>query len=59
MYNNRYSLRDMSVFEVTSDFPKIVKLHLPIGIYDVSYLIEISAIGNYKVDFEDIFLKIQ
>ena len=59
MYNNRYSLRDISVFEVTSDFPKIVKLHLPIGIYDVSYLIEISAIGNYKVDFEDIFLKIQ
>jgi len=59
MYNNRYSLRDMSVFEVTSDFPKIVKLHLPIGIYDVSYLIEISAIGNYKVNFEDIFLKIQ
>jgi hypothetical protein len=53
-----YSLKRTFVFTVTSDFPKIVKGQLPLGIYDTSYSIEISAVENFIVEPETIFEKI-
>lgn len=58
-YGRLYSLKRMFVFNVTPDFPKIVKGQLPLGIYDTSYSIEISAVENYIVEPETIFEKIK
>jgi hypothetical protein len=57
-YGRMYSLKRTFVFTVTSDFPKIVKGQLPLGIYDTSYSIEISAVENFIVEPETIFNKI-
>lgn len=57
-YGRMYSLKRTFVFIVTSDFPKIVKGQLPLGIYDTSYSIEISAVENFIVESETIFEKI-
>lgn len=57
-YGRMYSLKRTFVFNVTSDFPKIIKGQLPLGIYDTSYSIEISAVENFSVEPESIFEKI-
>jgi len=56
-YGKMYSLKRTFVFKVTSDFPKIVKGQLPLGIYDTSYSIEISAVEYFIVEPESIFEK--
>jgi hypothetical protein len=57
-YGKMYSLKRTFVFNVTSDFPKIVTSQLPLGIYDTSYSIEISAAENFIVEPETIFKNI-
>jgi hypothetical protein len=57
-YGRMYSLKRTFVFNVTSVFPKIVKGQLPLGIYDTSYSIEISAVENFIIEPETIFEKI-
>ena len=57
-YDRMYSLKKTFAFAVTSDFPKIVKRQLPLGIYDTSYSIEISSVENFIVEPETIFEKI-
>ena len=57
-YGRMYSLKKTFALAVTSDFPKIVKNHLPLGIYDTSYSIEISAVENFSVEPATIFEKI-
>lgn len=57
-YGRMYSLKRTFVFNVSSDFPKITKGQLPLGIYDTSYSIEISAVENFIVEPETIFEKI-
>lgn len=57
-YGGMYSLKRTFVFDVTSDFPKIVKNQLPLGIYDASYSIEISAVENFIIEIEKILSKI-
>lgn len=57
-YGRMYSLKRNFVFKVTSNFPKIVKGQLPLGIYDTSYSLEISAVENFIVEPETIFEKI-
>lgn len=57
-YGRMYSLKRTFVFSVTSDFPKIVKSQLPLGIFDTSYSIEISAVEDFIVDSETILEKI-
>lgn len=54
-YGRMYSLTKTYVFNVSSEFPKIVKNQLPIGIYETAYSIEISAAENFIVQFETIF----
>src|SRR5690606_13696173 len=57
-YGKMYSLKKTFAFNVTSEFPKIVKSDLPLGIYDTSYTIEISAVENFIVESETILEKI-
>lgn len=57
-YGKMYSIKKTFVFSVTSDFPKIVKKHLPLGVYDTSYSIEISAVENFIIEPEEILVKI-
>ena len=57
VYTKKYSLKEIFAFEITSYFPKITKNNLSLGIYDVSYSIEISAIESYRIPFEEIFFK--
>jgi hypothetical protein len=57
-YGRMYSLKKTFLFIVKSDFPKITKGQLPLGIYDTSYSIEISAVENFIVEPGTIFEKI-
>jgi hypothetical protein len=57
-YDKMYSLKKTFCFEIKNEFPKIVKNHLPIGIYDTSYSIEISAVENFIVEIEEILTNI-
>lgn len=56
-YGKMYSLKKTFAFNVTSEFPKIIKSDLPLGIYDTSYSIEISAVENFIVESETIIEK--
>lgn len=53
-YNKMYSLKKTYSYSVSEEFPKIVKSQLPIGIYNTSYFIELSAVENFGVEMEDI-----
>jgi len=53
-YGKMYSHKKTFAFTVNSKFPKIVKEQLPLGIYDTSYSIEISAVENFIIEFENI-----
>ena len=57
-YANMYSIKKTFAFAVTSDFPKIVKDQLALGIYDTSYTIEISAVENFIIELEAILTNI-
>lgn len=57
-YVKMYSLKKTFAFVVPSEFPKIIKKHLPLGIYDASYSIEISAVESFIIEPENILFKI-
>lgn len=57
-YNKMYSLKKTFAFKVTTDFPKIVKSQLSLGIYNTSYSIELSAIDSFITETETIIEKI-
>lgn len=57
-YGKMYSLKKTFAFAVTSDFPKIVKRDLPLGIYETSYSIEISAVEKFIIELEQILTNI-
>jgi hypothetical protein len=57
-YSKMYSIKKIFTFAVTSDFPKIVKKQLPLGIYDTSYSIEISALEKSIIELEEILSNI-
>lgn len=59
LYNNMYSIKEIIVLNINEEFPKITKSSLPIGIYDISYSIEISSVNDFKVDFEYLIKKIE
>ncbi len=58
-YQKMYSIKNIFAFTVNSDFPKIVKNHLPLGIYETSYSIEISAVEKFIIELEDILSNIK
>ena len=57
-YNEMYSLKKTYSYSVSEEFPKIIKDNLPVGIYNTSYFIELSAVENFSVVLEDIIQKI-
>jgi hypothetical protein len=57
-YNTQYLIKSIYNLDVSDDFPKITKSLLPMGIYDTSYSIEISAIKNFIVESQFIIDKI-
>ncbi len=57
-YTRMYSLKKTYAFAVTEKFPKIIKSQLPLGIFDTSYSIEISALENFIIEFEQILTNI-
>lgn len=57
-YNKMFALKNTFNFKVTDEFPKIIKSQLPLGVYNTSYYIELSAVDNYIVDVKNILVKI-
>lgn len=57
-YTKMYSLKRIHSYSVLEEFPKIIKSHLPVGIYGTSYFIELSAVENFAVEMEDIIKNI-
>ena len=57
-YGKMYSLKKTFAFTISSEFPKIVKSQLPLGIYDTSYSIELSAVEKFIVEIENILKQI-
>ena len=57
-YNKMYSLKKIYTYSVSEEFPKIIKSQLPIGVYNTSYFIELSAVENFSVEMEEIIQNI-
>lgn len=57
-YNKIYSLKKTFAFSITPGFPKIVKSQLPLGLYNASYSIELSAVESFMIDIKNIISKI-
>lgn len=57
-YGRMYSLKKTFAFAVTNSFPRIVKSDLPLGVYDASYSIEISAVENFIIELEQVLINI-
>jgi hypothetical protein len=57
-YGKMYSIKKEYAFTITSEFPKIVKNELPIGLFDVSYSIEISAGEKFIIELQEILSNI-
>lgn len=57
-YNKMYSLKKTFGFTVADNFPKIVKSQLPLGIYNTSYSIELSAVEQFILETEKILQQI-
>jgi hypothetical protein len=53
-YGTMYSIKKTFTFNVSSEFPKIIKRNLHLGIYDTSYSIEISAVERFLLEPEKI-----
>ncbi|MDM1503790.1 PD-(D/E)XK motif protein [Myroides marinus] len=49
-YTNMYIIKEAITYQINNDFPKIQENQLSIGIHDISYSIEISAVKNFIVD---------
>lgn len=57
-YNRMYSLKKTYSYFVSEDFPKIIKSQLPLGVYNTSYYIELSAVEIFSMDMEEIIHRI-
>lgn len=57
-YNKMYSINRTFCFIVAYDFPKIVASQIPLGVYDTSYCIELSAVEKFIRESEEIIQKI-
>lgn len=52
-YNKEYSIKQEFIYTISEDFPRIIKSNLPIGVYNTSYNIELSAIVEFLIEKED------
>lgn len=55
-YSDAYFyIHDESAYLVTEDFPKVTTHNLPIGISNVSYVIDLSHCLDFRVDTEEVY----
>lgn len=57
-YNKMYSLKTIHSYQVLKEFPKIIKSQLPLGVFNTSYFIELSAVENFAVEMKYIIQSI-
>ena len=50
----RWIVLSSRVFKVTSEFPKIVKSELPLGLDAVKYRVDLTALGSFEVPIRDV-----
>ena len=53
MYQRRLSVRHRRVFIVKEKFPRIVRSEIRLGIFDASYVVDVSACIPYELIFSD------
>lgn len=53
-YNKMFSIKKTFNYIVSSDFPQINKSSTPLGIYNISYSIELSAIESFITEIDNI-----
>ena len=51
-YNKMYSIKQIFNYDIKENFPKIIKSQLPVGLYNTSYSIELSAVEHFLIDKE-------
>ncbi len=56
-YNREYAVKNIKHYKVIKDFPRITSANLPIGIFNTSYNIELSAIEPFLLE-SDLFKNI-
>jgi hypothetical protein len=55
-YSKQFSIKQEYIYSILDDFPRIIKNNLPIGVYNTSYNIELSAVTDFLIE-KEIFLK--
>lgn len=58
-YQGQYAIKNSYKYLVTSDFPKIVSSALPLGIYNTTYCIELSACEPFATNLKSFMELIQ
>lgn len=53
-YHKMYSLKQTYSYSVSEEFPRITKSLLPVGVYNTSYFIELSAVENFSVEIDEL-----
>jgi len=53
-YQKMYSLKQTYSYSVSEEFPRITKSLLPVGVYNTSYFIELSAVENFSVEMDEL-----
>lgn len=57
-YNKMYSLKSIHSYYISEEFPKIIKNQLPVGVYNTSYFVELSAVEDFRINLEAITEKL-
>lgn len=57
-YSKMYSLKRTHSYYISDEFPKIIKNQLPVGVYNTSYFVELSAVENFRINLEAIIEKL-
>ncbi|MFF4471885.1 PD-(D/E)XK motif protein [Streptomyces sp. NPDC001599] len=50
----RYTLRDLRFWHVRDEFPRLVEADLPDGVGDCSYHLDVSALGAYRAEVDEV-----
>lgn len=57
-YSRMFSVKKVFLFAVNPEFPRIITNQLPLGIFDTSYSIEISALERFSVEWDNLLSNI-
>lgn len=58
-YSNGYTVRDTYLFEISLDFPRLIKEDIPKGIYHIEYDVSVSEGMNCAVEDDEFFRKLE